>query len=447
LNFGLFKSFSLSLLQRLSLPLFGFGTFYILVRNLNSNELGQWAIFVAITASLEGAKDGLMKNALVHFLNSAKEEEHVKVKSTSLLLNLLVTLGFSVAIFFSAEWFAQLFASPQLALMLKLYTLNLLALVFFSHFNFIQQAKVTYLGILLSFVARQGILFFFVLIGIGIMGEAIPLYQLVNVQLMGIAAGTFISFLYTRKYLQLKFVWEKAWMGKIWRFGRYGMFTNISVSIITSTDHLMLGGMISTSSVAVYNVAVKITNFFNLPSVALSSVLLPKGVQTAAEQNTPKLREIFESAVAATLTGLIPSVLVVLLFPEQIIQFIAGADYLMAKEVLLIIILTTFIMPYFQSYGMIVNALGKPKLDFIFILIISLFNIIANYCLIGWMGLNGAAYASLLTHLVGLLFVLIVLKRMIGVRMLTIGKKVLNMYVRLYGMMLTKIVKRKRHGQ
>jgi O-antigen/teichoic acid export membrane protein len=228
-------------------------------------------------------------------------------------------------------------------------------------------------------------------------------------------------------------------MGKIWRFGRYGMFTNISVSIITSTDHLMLGGMISTSSVAIYNVAVKITNFFNLPSVALSSVLLPQGVQTAANNDIPKLRNIFESAVAATLTGLIPSVLLVLLFPEFIIDFIAGPNYYMAKEILLIIIFTTFIMPFFQSYGMIVNALGKPRLDFIFILTISLLNIVANYLLIKSLGINGAAYASLLTHLVGLLFVLLVLRKMIGVNLISIAKKVLNMYVRLYSMVLQKL--------
>jgi Na+-driven multidrug efflux pump len=96
-------------------------------------------------------------------------------------------------------------------------------------------------------------------------------------------------------------------------------------------------------------------------------------------------------------------------------------------------------MPFFQSYGMIVNALGKPRLDFIFILTISLLNIVANYLLIKSLGINGAAYASLLTHLVGLLFVLLVLRKMIGVNLISIAKKVLNMYVRLYSMVLQKL--------
>ena len=438
LNFSLFKSFGLSLLQRVSLPLFGFGTFYILVRTFTEDELGQWALFIAITTFLEGAKDGLMKNALVHYLNSIEEEYHVKVKSSSLLLNLIVTSVFAIVMFLMAGKVGEWLSADRLAEMLRFYTINLIALVFFSHFNFIQQAKVSYLGIMLSYVGRQGLLFFMVLISIVFYKYELSLIELVYIQLIGIVIGTFISWLYTRKYLEGRIEIRKKWLGKMWAFGRFGMLTNISVSIITSTDHLMLGGMISTGSVAIYNVAVKITNFFNLPSAALSSVLLPEGVQSAAANDKQKLKSIFEMAVAAMLTGLLPSVLAVLIFPELIIKLIAGDNYLSSKSVLMIIILTTLIMPFFQTYGMIVNALGKPQLDFIFITTISVFNIGANYILIKMIGIDGAAYASLLTHLLGLIFVIVALKTMIGIELGKVGKKLIDMYVKLLRLLIKR---------
>ena len=401
--------------------------------------MGQWALFIGITTFLEGAKDGLMKNALVHYLNAVKEEEHVAVKSSSLLLNLIVTGVFAILVYFLSSWISELLSANYLFEMLQFYAINLVALVFFSHFNFIQQAKVAYFGILMSFIGRQGLLFFTVLFTMGINHIDLTLLELVKVQLAGIVLGTIISYLFTRKYLLSQLSVKKEWFGKIWRFGRYGMFTNISVSIITTTDHMMLGGMISTSSVAVYNVAVKITNLFNLPSVALSGVLLPESVKSATAKNEERLKELFEKAVASTLAGLIPSVLLVLLFPETIVLLIAGEGYIMAKEVLTIIILTTLIMPYFQSYGMIVNALGKPRLDFIFITIVSMFNIGANYFLIKLMGISGAAFASLLTHLVGLVFILIILRSLIGIKINRVGKRLFEIYANLFNILLNKL--------
>ena len=107
--------------------------------------------------------------------------------------------------------------------------------------------------------------------------------------------------------------------------------------------------------------------------------MLPEGVQTAVEQDTKKLKRLYETAVASTLVGLIPSVLFALIFPNFIITIIAGEEYLGAAEILTTIIFTTLMIPYFQNYGMIVNAIGKPKLDFIFVSLISLVNIVANY--------------------------------------------------------------------
>lgn len=429
-------------MQRASLPIFGVGSFYILARKLSEHDMGQWALFIAITASLEGAKNGLIKNAMVHYLNAREDNEHVQIKSASLVLNVLVTLVFGLLILCFAGPIGTLFEAGDLPSMLQLYALIMIGLIPFSHFMFIQQAKVSYLGILLGSVTRQGLFFFFLLAQVLLFHSELSLIELVFVQLVGVLLGTMVSFAYTRKFLDLKFQFERNWLGKSWAFGRYGMFTNISVSIITSTDHMMLGGMISTATVGVYSVAVKITNFFNLPAVALSGVLLPQGVKTATGKDPGQLKALFEKAVAATLAALTPLVLIALLFPKEIIVIIASEKYAAAAEILMVIIFTTLIMPFFQNYGMLVNAMGKPMLDFLFVLSISALNIVANYFMIDALGIIGAAYASLLTHIAGLIFIIITLRKMVGTELRMIGVYWIQAYGRLYNVAKSRIFNR-----
>jgi O-antigen/teichoic acid export membrane protein len=436
------KAFTLSFLQRASLPFFGFASFYILVRKLSEQDMGQWALFITITASLEGAKNGLINNALVHYLNASPDtKEHISIKSSSLVLNFVVSLIFALLIVFFSNMIGDVFEAKDLPAMLRIYAVIMMVLVLFSHFTFIQQSFVSYVGILLGSVARQGTFFFFLLVSMVILDISSSLQELVFVQMAGVLLGTFVTFLYARRFMKLRFQFRREWFSKNWAYGRYGMFTNISVSIITTTDHLMLGGMISTASVAVYNVAVRITQFFNLPTVTLSGVLLPKGIKTAMGEDPSQLKALFEKAVAVSLAVVIPMVTVVLCFPTKIIIFIASDTYLDSVAILIVLILTTLIRPFFQNYGLMVNAIGKPVLDFIFVFIISLLNIVANYFMINYYGIIGAAYASLLTHIAGLIFIVIVLKSMIEIELIAILRQFIGTYVGLFNFVKSSIFK------
>ena len=70
---------------------------------------------------------------LFHYLNAVDEREHVNVKSSSLVINLFVTIVFSISIFFMAPWLGDILDASQLSAMLRIYSINLLALVFFFH--------------------------------------------------------------------------------------------------------------------------------------------------------------------------------------------------------------------------------------------------------------------------------------------------------------------------
>ena len=69
------KSGFFTIAQRLSVPLFGVGSFLILIRSLSEEQMGVWALFLNVVTTLEVARNGLIKGAIVKYMNSSKEED------------------------------------------------------------------------------------------------------------------------------------------------------------------------------------------------------------------------------------------------------------------------------------------------------------------------------------------------------------------------------------
>ena len=106
-----FKSGSLTLLNRLSITMFGLLNFFFLIRILDQDDFGAWVIFLSITGLSESIRNAFIYNPLLRYLNSEDEENHKDIKSASLSLNLFaaflistlfVVLAFTVNFFFDA---------------------------------------------------------------------------------------------------------------------------------------------------------------------------------------------------------------------------------------------------------------------------------------------------------------------------------------------------------
>ena len=78
-----FKSGSLTLLNRLSITMFGLLNFFFLIRILDQDDFGAWVIFLSITGLSESIRNAFIYNPLLRYLNSEDEENHKDIKSAS----------------------------------------------------------------------------------------------------------------------------------------------------------------------------------------------------------------------------------------------------------------------------------------------------------------------------------------------------------------------------
>ena len=88
------KSGIFSLLQNFSNLIFGFGGFYLLVRVLDKDQMGTWVLFTIVTSMLEVARIGFIKYGFIKLRAEAKPEDHGKLLTASLTLNVILHLWF-----------------------------------------------------------------------------------------------------------------------------------------------------------------------------------------------------------------------------------------------------------------------------------------------------------------------------------------------------------------
>jgi O-antigen/teichoic acid export membrane protein len=403
-------------MQRSSMLLFGVGSFMILTRMLPKDEFGIWSLFLSITTLFEVARNGLIQNALIKYINSTDQPDHPSITTASVYLNIILTLISLVAIYFMADLSAMLFETDKIKPLFYGYMLISVILAPYSQFEFLQQANFRFQGIFVSTFVRQGL--FFVGVGVALLaGWEITLTYLVAGQIVALAVATVVSYFFTRGYLAMDYRYRPDLIWKLFHFGKYVFGTNISGKIFSSMDQILLGSLISTTVVADYNAAVRITMLVDVPTSSAAQVVFPQSARVAHQNDKHALRLLYEKSVAVILLFLIPFVIGIFLFPQLIVYVIAGGEYSKTIDVLRITILYSVLVPFTRQSGTIWDSMGKPRFSFYFTLAIAVLNIALNYWFISQFGLIGAAYGTFASYFIGFVATLVVMRRMLGVQL------------------------------
>ncbi|MEZ5056692.1 MAG: flippase [Saprospiraceae bacterium] len=409
------KSGALSLLEKLSVQLFAFGAVFLLFRALSKESFGTWAIFLTIAAIIEVARIGLLQNALVKFLSTASKEDYAKISTASLVLNVLITAVTISFLWIIASPAASFFKMPELAILLKIYALTNISLIPFFQMNYIQQANLDFKGIFWSNFVRQGLFFSFVLWLFFSHGN-ISLEDLAYFQIIAALGGSVVAYLFARKFLRFSKSIDFDWMNRLFQFGIYVFGTNAATQLFKSTDKFLLGRIpiAGPVSVALYEAAIKITNLSDVPTFSMASILFPQSARRALEGKTA-IKELYEKAVGAILSIMVPIILFVLIFAKQAILIVAGAQYLDAVPILRITILFGLFMPYAVQFGTVLDSIGMPRVNFLFTAASLVVLAIIDYFLIWGFGTIGAAYGTLATYILTFVAMQFFLHKKLGV--------------------------------
>lgn len=439
-----------SLLNGASGLVLGFGGFLLLIRLLSKTDFGIWALFITVTAIIEVARNGFIQNAQVKFLAGAKEEDGPAIITASFVLNAGLTL-FSILFLLScAPLFAKIWHAKELLGMFVLYTVTTFFLTGFSQFSFVMQAKGDFKGIFFSNTLRQGIFFCAVLFSF-MNHTVLHLYELAIWQLVAAVLATTGSYLWVRKQFRLHFPVDRGRVKQLFHYGKFVFGTNISSMLYASVDQMLLGALMTSADVAVYNAANRMTNIIDVPVNAVASIVFPKSAQRSEEQGDDAIVYLFERAVGLLLAMILPVIVLCIAFSKMIIILLAGTEYSAAIPVLQVLMAATLLQPFNRQFGVAMDSSGRPKFNFYLLLGVMLYN-----CLAIWGGIElfrtsspalGAALGAASAILLFAVSAFLIMKRIYRVQIGHIILYCLQFYRDGAGMLLPSFILRGTDGR
>lgn len=213
------------------------------------------------------------------------------------------------------------------------------------------------------------------------------------------SASNIFNFINARHYIdfvKVKFSNLKKHLSPIMVF----FMSTVIMTIYGNFDTVMLGFMVGDSEVGIYNAAFKMKTIVVSVSTAITSVLIPRMTIYFANGNTQRIKELLNKSLRISLLALFPLSIFVMFNAEDILLFVCGADFLTAKNTLLILMICCIFLSLTNIIGnQILVPSGKEKRYSQSVFYGMWINLILNAILIPHFSSAGAAFATLCTEI------------------------------------------------
>ena len=186
----------------------------------------------------------------------------------------------------------------------------------------------------------------------------------------------------------------------------------ISKTIYTSIDKLMLANISTMNELGLYEQSEKFMRIPYVFSTSLSNTMSPRNSNLISKKKEKNVKENIEKSFKFIMFLAIPIALGIILISDEIIPILLGKSFIKSSNILKVLIISTIIYIFtniINSQYLIPNELDKTYTKSV--LIGTIFNIILNIILIKKYNSIGAAYATLISECVVLIYQLIKVKK------------------------------------
>lgn len=375
----------------------GLISFPILARLLSKDQYGTMALITVSSSIIVGISSLGLNRSIVRFYHLFKKEgrlpEFIGTLSVSSLLMQFVGLFLSIGIswgLFTLEIISfDLFSMLPIAIAVAIFQKFFLLLNTLNRMD----SKITTYNI--YSIARQYTTMFVAVISVLIYKN---LYAFYISQLLAIAViSIFIVVQCNKKYGP--FVLNNSSKSIIKQSLSYGFPLAIVVLcgvIFNLSDRYVIAYCLDAEHVASYSVAFKLCDYFRqLVITCINLSLIPLIYKFWEQAQIEQIKSTLNKILKYYYMAVVPVLGIVLLFPEEIIVLIASDKYIDAAPYLAFIFLGT-VIDFSFPFSAGLHLKNKTLKILLIILTVSLVNIVLNCFMVPALGVQGAAYSTLI---------------------------------------------------
>jgi O-antigen/teichoic acid export membrane protein len=378
---------------------FGYGSRLIIAR-LGASDYGLVALgfavmSIAATLSMVGMTQGVIR--YVSFYKGKEDKGRIKGTIISTLkITLPLSLILAFVLFWQASWISiHVFHDANLTPILRIFAIGIPFSVLASNLlsttvGFQDMRYNVYAQYIFQEPLKLAAIVVLLLLGFGVLGAAWG-------WVLAIIAMSFLAFYFLEKNVFPIFKTKVKAVSvdkELLSFSLPLLFAGIAGLIMGWTDTLMLGYFSSSADVGIYNVALPTAQLIRAIPGALGVIFFPVISELYARNKIEDLRRTYSVVTKWMLALICPPFLLVLLFPDQIIKILFGAEYIAGATALSILVFGFMIGSVVGPASQTLQAYGRTKTVMMTNYIGAAINFLLNLLLIPIYGVNGAAIAT-----------------------------------------------------
>ena len=381
----------------------------LLARWVGPEYLGIYSMANAIMLISEVLSKMGMETGVMRFISRLDPKndrnEISKIITSALKMCIVFSLVIMIILIFSASFIVNNILSEQ-SLMISVLVVFSIAIPFNSATFIAASAtqgykKLKYKAFVTQFINPSTLLFSMILCFAFISKESAMMYPMLITGIIGL-----ISIFQPLRYLsKVKFsdIISSRFNYDLLKFSYPFMFVVILQTLMHWMDILMLGFFTNSTTVGLYHPAARTAGLLQSLLMSFIGIYAPLISQFHSENNISKMKDTYKLVSRWLLVFSIPVSIMLFVFPENILSLF-GNEYLVSKNVLVVLTASTLIQAFFGAASPTLGMSGFAKLVLVNTAIAFILNFVLNYYLIPLYGIKGAAYATLITMtLIGLL--------------------------------------------
>ncbi len=368
-----------SLMHQVLMAGYGFVLLFILVRILPQSEVGRWLLFVSLVSLIDMLFHGLLQTSVIKDMvsNRITSDETNRIQSTAFFISsamfLLIVLTSALLHFASVSnghqyqllndfnrWYTWL-GIPML-----IYNLSWWVNTGKGNFRVILYQRLIYVLVSTSIllVAYQ-------------LNHAITFEHIVMSQIFGYAFSSFFAFIVNRFKFSTH-CFNRSLANKYFRYGKFNIGTMIGSSLLRNADTFMIAAFINPAAVAIYSLAQKIIEIFEVLLRSVASTTLPLLHHLHSDKEA--FSQTFFSRILFLTALFIPASVLLFFYSDEVIHLMSGTgNYEMSALLLKIFLIYVLLLPADRLLGVALEACNRPQLNLLKTILLIAVNIGGNF--------------------------------------------------------------------